>query len=350
MRLRFGPLVCIILWVISCSGSEQPVSELTIIYSGNIGGKIEPCGCEPPLGGMPRRAILIQALRDQYTDPLILDSGALMYERNFLSWPLDVINRLEGGVAAKAMDMIGADAINVSSFDLANSIDSLRVVVDSMSIPWLSANLVWRDTGKPIFTPNLSVVRNGVRIGIFGIMSNTFKGSPLYTGNESFRVEDPLDTASRQVEYLRESNDLIIALIYASRKEMEAITEQVPGIHLIIYSHNDFHTPSSDHGLFQPSLVNNTVVARCPDGGRVIGTLELTIVGNKMNFTERPDLRVAVASAEERQKLIASFGSTYLNSLIDLGPEIRSDAAIESLIVSVKPAIEAQKDIIFFYR
>lgn len=101
--------------------SEVSVDEVTIVYSGNIGGRKNLCGCKPALGGFARRATAIGNLRTEYENLLVFDSGALMYLTNFLIPPQDHIYRLEAPVSARVMDQIGIDAVNVSSMDLSNS-------------------------------------------------------------------------------------------------------------------------------------------------------------------------------------------------------------------------------------
>jgi hypothetical protein len=60
--------------------SSSPAGRtVTIIYTGDTRGWVEPCGCsEGVLGGLPRRATLLARLREQHPDALIVDAGALL--------------------------------------------------------------------------------------------------------------------------------------------------------------------------------------------------------------------------------------------------------------------------------
>ena len=333
LRMISVPFILLSLVIASCSG-EKPVREVAFIYSGNIGGKIEPCGCNPPLGGIPRRATLIGALREQLPDPLIIDAGALLYETNFLTPPLDHISRIEAGVLAKTIGIPGIDALNVTSFDLANSLDSLLAITNENSLPWVSANLARKATGEPLFPSERSFERNGVRIGVFGIMTDKFRGNPLFTGASPVQVVDPVETASREVKTLEADNDLVVALVYASRNDMEQIAREVDGIDVILHSHNDYHNPSSDHNAFTPYKIGDTLVISCPDGGRVLGILELTIAGDSMNFEPQPE---GVSSP-------VSGKSTYLNTFIDLTADISSDPAVLALTEPVSQMVTVYRD------
>ena len=62
------------LLFLSCSkNSEVKIVEIAIVYSGNIGGKSTPCGCEPPIGGFARRSTVINAIRGEYDNVLVID-------------------------------------------------------------------------------------------------------------------------------------------------------------------------------------------------------------------------------------------------------------------------------------
>ena len=330
---------------LSCSKTEdQKIDKLTVIYSGNIGGRKNPCGCKPTMGGFARRSTVLNALRSQYENLLILDSGAVLYPHNFLIPPYNYVFRLDGHVSAKAFDQIGIDAVNVSSYDLSNSADSLLAIDNSTSFPWLSSNLVWRNSGELVFTPDIITKKGNIRIGIFGVMADNFMGTKLYKDDSPLEVLDPVETAQKEVSKLEKECDLIIALAQTSLKEAEEIGEKVSGIHIIIMSHNGYHNPSSDHNAFAPIKNNKTIILRCPDGGRVIGYLDLDIVNHSTDFIEVEDNPYKIQSASDNKEEKLKTGSTFTNHFINLGPEIKSDNEIQVMLDAVGETIKAYKD------
>ena len=53
-------------------GVERPLRELSIAWTGEVRGEIEPCGCPTlPYGGFARRALLVQAVRGELERPLL---------------------------------------------------------------------------------------------------------------------------------------------------------------------------------------------------------------------------------------------------------------------------------------
>jgi len=328
----------------SCAKTERSLDELVIVYSGNIGGKIEPCGCNPPLGGMPRRATVIKALRNQYKDILVLDSGGLLYDSNLILPPHDFTTRTWAGATIRAMSTMGTDAINVSAFDLAQGLESLQTQSAGLEFPWRSANLTRRDTGELVFPADTTIVRVSLRIGIFGVMADNYRGTPLFKDSNPLAVADPFEAAAREVKKLKNDCDIIIALAYMSEKEVEKLATSVDGITLILHSHNGMHYPTSETTTFQPYIKGNSLVVHTPDGGRLLGVLELAAVDGSFTFKERKTGLPFEQKTEENRKLLMAQGSTYLNSFFSLGAEIVSDSVAQAFLDEVEPIITAYTD------
>jgi hypothetical protein len=129
-----------------------------------------------------------------------------------------------------------------------------------------------------------------------------------------------------------------------SMNKTQELCEKVSGIDIVIISQNGYHNPSSDHSIVTPIKKGKTLILRCPDGGRVVGYVDLEIVNNSTDFVEAPD-RIYTnekerSNPDERSKL----GSTYKNYFFDLGPEIKTDTEIQAFIDSTDEIIQAYKD------
>jgi len=345
MQKFFLYILAINILFLSCSKtSEIEKEKLTVIYSGNIGGQKDPCGCKPPMGGYARRSTAINALRSEYDNIIILDSGAMLYARNFIVPPNDFLFRLNASVSVKAVERIGIDAVNVSNYDLANSVDSLLAIDKATSFPWLSSNLTWRNSGDLVFRPDIVVHKGNISVGVFGVMADNFMGATLYNEDSPLKILDIVETAEKEVSKLRKECDLIVALAYMSMVEVQELSERVSGIDIIILSHNRYHNPSSNHEEFAPFKKGKTLIVRCPDGGRVIGYLDLEIVNRSTDFVEIAgdgsiDQNVAVKQSDN-----IALQSTYMNHFIDLGPEIKSDEEIRTIVDSVEEIKKAYRE------
>jgi len=335
---------------VSCGKEEGKVEEsnlktgrLTIIYSGNVGGRVNPCGCRIPLGGFPRRATAVKNIREEAKNVLVLDSGAMLYSNFFLYPPYDYISRILSHLIADLVNEIGTDALNVATYDLANSADSLLAFDRKYPSKWLSANIVWRNSGELIFQPDAVFTVGGFRVGVFGLIDDKSQGIDMFPPDYPVTALDPGETARKEVEKLGKDCDVVIALAYMDFERAKKLAEEVPGINVIVASHTREHSPSSDHIYFQPAVVGNTILVRCPDGGRVIGRLDLSIVKGSTEFVNignYADLRPEAL----RKKDPTPLRSTYAHEFIDLSSDIPSDPLIRRKIEEVTKVVHAYTD------
>jgi 5'-nucleotidase len=338
--------ICIL--VLSCSSktnkSDAKNGELTIVYSGNIGAKRDVCGCRLPMGGLARRATVISNIRSTTPNLLILDSGALLYLKKNLFPPADYFHRVVARLMSDVINEIGIDAINVSGFDLADGPDTLLAYDRSTPVEWLSANLVWKKTGELIFQPDMIKTYGTMSVGIFGLIDQSSAGMKMFKDDTPMEILDPIETARREVSKLKEKCDLIIALGYMDNDRVNKLVDEVQGINILISSHTRDHSPSSDHVLFKPEKVGNTILLKCPDGGRVLGRLDLEIVNGSTDFkeiTDRIDLRPDTV-AESKQ---SHMESNYHHTFIDLVSSIPPNKEIQDKIKRVNAFVKDYMDL-----
>ncbi len=329
---------------ISCSASEQKNGKLTIAYSGNIGGQINPCGCRIPMGGYGRKASILNDLRSMPgRNMLVLDSGAILFNEFFLAPPTDKIQRHYAFVASNVIDMMGFDAINAAHFDLANSVDSLLAIDNANSAAWISSNLLWKESGEPIFQTGTVSTKGGLNIGLFGLMADDFLGAPLFDNDSRLEVADIIETAKTEVNALKDKTDMIVALCHMSRKKLNALCEEVPGIDIVIHSHNGYHDEESDTNNFQPEKIGETLVLRCPDGGRVLGVIELEMVNGSANFKPR-ESQIKLGSNIDRSIEYADENdSNYLNTFHILTAQYKTDPVIQAEIDKHEQSLQELK-------
>jgi len=334
--LYFYPVLSVLIMALSCSSPSKEVEKkhgrMTIVYSGNIGARWDPCGCRPPMGGLARRSTILQGIRSSNENVLVLDTGALLFEKHRLYPPYENTSRMTAHLVFDTMNRIGIDAVNVSSMDMAAGADTLIAFDKRSSWPWLSANLVRKDTGELAFTADMVKTVGDLTVGVFGIMDQTTMGIPILDESSPLEVLDPAEAAKREIEKLGNKVDIIVALVYMDKKKIDSFVESVPGMDILIYGHTSEHNPSSDPAHFLPYKVEKTVVARCPDGGRVLGILDLEMWHGSSDFTELIDLRPKEVREADP---VTEKTSYFVNTFIHLDPKIKRDLAIHEHLKEV---------------
>src|SRR3569833_816395 len=73
-------ILLMLLAVAGHSGGVLAAERVTLIYSGNVDGELEPCGCSPEgdLGGVRRTATQHDHLRAEQTNLFAVSAGGLM--------------------------------------------------------------------------------------------------------------------------------------------------------------------------------------------------------------------------------------------------------------------------------
>ena len=102
-------LLIVLFWLLI----DSPIlaatpTNMTIIYSGNLDGELEPCGCsrDGDLGGIKRRGTIIDELRKTLPQLFLISSGGLIVSRA-------TTDRLTGEYILKGFAALDYDAIGV---------------------------------------------------------------------------------------------------------------------------------------------------------------------------------------------------------------------------------------------
>lgn len=141
-----------LLFTNACTEERKPNQTLKIIYSGNLNGELEPCGCseEGDFGGIQRRATLLIELRKSNPDLLLISSGGLIATNT----PHDSIT---GDYIFKGLALLKYDAIGLQWKDLAFG----ETLVNQSTLPWTSSNFQFSNqaikTSRHIKKRNLDI-------------------------------------------------------------------------------------------------------------------------------------------------------------------------------------------------
>jgi len=249
-------------------------------------------------------------LKQERENLLILDSGDLLFKDYYLSEPLKKQLRSKADLIIESFNRIGCSAFNIGDYDLAIGVKYLMKKAESAKFPFLSANLIGKNTGKPLFQPYIIKDINGLKVGILGLITPDIQSRFSKDRSSNLAVKDPFETAKTLVSELKGKTHLIIALTHLGLLSDKELARRVPGIDIIIGGHNRIK-------LDPPIIINNTLILQAYKEGRCLGILDLTLHDN--------------VKAEEFIKKAA-----YKNAIFPLGDTIKDDAEINDLIRNYK--------------
>jgi 5'-nucleotidase len=273
------------------SVGNDPATTITILYTNDTHARLDPFPENARqfagLGGIAKRASLVNKLRFEQEHVLLLDAGDV-----FQGTPwFDVYG---GSVDFELMTKMGYDAMAMGNHEFDRGLDGFAEAAKKAGFPILAANYLARDTpANPFLQDQIVKEFNGFRIGIFGLgIKLNGVVDPSLSGD--MRSFDPVRTAERSVESLRHfySCDYIICLSHLGyRQELggigdEMLARAVSGINLIIGGHT--HTFMDQPVPVKDPSGNTTWITQMGHSGVRLGRIDLSV--------DEPDFSDSISS------------------------------------------------------
>jgi len=277
-------------------------THIALLYGADLQGEYENCGCAShPLGGMARRATVIDQARAEADGVLVVDAGDLLLPERFHAprkLPPDageVVRRARLLLSAYAR--MGLAALLPAERDLAIGPARLKALLNATHLTAVASNLVDAN-GRPVFLRDRIVTVAGMSIGIFGVVGAQPEDAALWK-TWGLATTDPVATGREEVRALRARGaKMIVALVHlgpigAANKFLEA----VPGIDWAVQGHTGMQ-------LQPPSVAGGARLLDAMPMGKQAGRLDIHIVEGGLTFKDRGARAQALAIiADHRQQL-----------------------------------------------
>jgi 2',3'-cyclic-nucleotide 2'-phosphodiesterase (5'-nucleotidase family) len=210
---------------------------------------------------------------------IILDAGDLLFKKFSGPHPESEIKRLEekARLILKSFNLMGYHAIGIGDDDLTLGKKFLVELSKTSNGTFLSANVIDEDSGKPLFHRYIIKEMNGLKIGIFSLLSpDAFLGQsdPRKKG---LIIRDPFETAQNMIKELGPKTGLIILLSHQGYPKDVELAQKIPGIHIIIGGHTGVD-------LNNPPVFKNTVIVQNASKGMYGRKLNLTFLNRGAAF------------------------------------------------------------------
>lgn len=214
------------------------------------------------------------------------------------------------------MGAIRYDVVAVGDGDLSHGLGFLLAQVEESGLPAVSANLVYKHSGEPVFPPYLILKRGGLRIGVTAISGGpeSLRGGRRNMRNQNFALADPGTSLNCTIAKMREKEkvDIVIAVSHLGESTNQLWEAGSPHVDLVIDAHpgGRYITPENQSG---------TVLAGCRGGAAEYGELHLSLdnqraiqtfsgQGKTLTREGRSDETVARILGEFKQSMGRSSG------------------------------------------
>ncbi len=240
----------------SCSGAKK--THITILHTNDVHSHIDAFPNDHSsfagLGGLARRAGLVNAIREENPNTLLFDAGDIFQGTPYF-------NFYGGELEMRLMTMLNYDAATIGNHDFDNGVEGLLAQIPYGKFDFISSNYDFTDTVLDGFTkPFQTYERDGIKIGVYGL-GIQLKGLVTKALYKETKYLNPYEIANdlelRLIE--EEKCDLVICLSHLgysykdeNRPDDMKLAAKTKHTNLIIGGHT--HT-----FLDKPSIVTNAL-------------------------------------------------------------------------------------------
>lgn len=257
--------------------------RITILHTNDVHSRLDPFPMDGSrnqgLGGVAARAALIEEIRSEGGQVLLLDAGDIFQGTPYF-------NMYKGEPEMKAMKMMGYDAATIGNHDFDAGMENFALQLDKGGFPLLICNYDF--AGTPLeskFQPYKIFQKGDLKIGVLGVgielrglVPENLYGKTVYL--------NPVEEANRNAEILRKQGcDMIICLSHLGDKyEDDKISDEILAkecydIDLIIGGHT--HRFFTEPRKYRNSKGGDTIVNQVGWAGIQLGRLDYSFPGNR---------------------------------------------------------------------
>ncbi len=197
--------------------SSPEITKLTILHTNDVHSRIEPFpmdgGPYQGLGGAANRAALINKIRAEEKNVLLLDSGDIFQGTPYF-------NYFGGEIEFKLMSAMKYDAATIGNHDFDAGIEGLYKQLSNANFPFLTCNYDFSDTIMDSQTKPYKIFQVAdLRIGVLGLGIKLEGMVPAKQFRET-RYLDPIKNANKFAAILKndEKCDFVICLSHLGYK------------------------------------------------------------------------------------------------------------------------------------
>ena len=211
------------------SFNTNDLKHITILHTNDVHSYIDPFPADHPknpnMGGVARRATIINSVREENPNTLLVDAGDIFQGTPYF-------NYYGGELEFKLMNMMKYDFATIGNHDFDNGIEGLFAQLPNAKFDFVSANYDFRNTVLDgLVKPYKTKIIDGIKIGIFGL-GVELEGLVDKKNYKETVYNNPIEIATDITKKLKneEKCDLVICLSHLGFKykdEPEKVSDLV---------------------------------------------------------------------------------------------------------------------------
>ena len=279
------------------SFSTIDTKKITILHTNDTHSHIDPFPADHPknpnMGGAARRAAIIESIRKEEKNVLLLDAGDIFQGTPYF-------NYYGGELEFKLMSMMQYDVATMGNHDFDNGIDGFYAQLPNAKFDFVSANYDFKNTVlNDIVKPYKIIIKDGIKIGIFGlgVQLDGLVDKKLY---KETVYNNPIEVAQDMTRILKEEKkcDLVICLSHLGFKYKEepekpsdiVLAQKTKNIDLIIGGHT--HTFLDKPVIEKNSEGKEVLINQVGCFGVNLGRIDFYLTNDKLHHDQTKNIIV----------------------------------------------------------
>lgn len=279
------------------SFSTIDTKKITILHTNDTHSHIDPFPADHPknpnMGGAARRAAIIESIRKEEKNVLLLDAGDIFQGTPYF-------NYYGGELEFKLMSMMQYDVATMGNHDFDHGIDGFYAQLPNAKFDFVSANYDFKNTVlNDIVKPYKIIIKDGIKIGIFGlgVQLDGLVDKKLY---KETVYNNPIEVAQDMTRILKEEKkcDLVICLSHLGFKYKEepekpsdiVLAQKTKNIDLIIGGHT--HTFLDKPVIEKNSEGKEVLINQVGCFGVNLGRIDFYLTNDKLHHDQTKNIIV----------------------------------------------------------
>lgn len=209
---------CLSGLLLICLGASAQADEatedvvVTLLFTNDMESAYEPVPAwwrddMERIGGLAELSTLIKFLRKNEPNVFLFDSGDIF---------TGALSKLtDGALMFEFMTTMGYDAMAIGNHEFDYGEEILLWQKNRVAFPVLSANMFFKDTDHPFAQRHTIIERNGIRIGVIGILGQDAGTTAVAPGStDGIDITDEAEAVQLSMQELRDDVDLVVVLAH----------------------------------------------------------------------------------------------------------------------------------------
>ena len=332
------------------------VRHAVILHTNDFHSALDPIPAywlpgTPKLGGAAQLSTLAKSIRAREKAAFLFDAGDMFTGTfSFLT---------KGEALMEMMDAIGYDALGIGNHEFDYGSANFTRLMHRVRFPVLGANIYYKGTDLRYSRPHVILERDGVRLGVIGIIGHDARSVTLASGIPDLEFRDPAQAVAESIDELEDSVDLIVVIAHQGKTgpmqtDAEAHADlqrdfdtdielcgQVEGIDIFVGGH-------AHRGIEQPYVHPKTgsLIVQTYGYGTRLGYLKVWFEKGQIQRHEgsllkvwsdelEPDPMVVARLQPYRDEAAATIGEVLGDSAVRLTRDYRAESPLGNLVTDL---------------